>query len=322
WPLVHSCSILAFDINLEQFPSISASCLCISDRKACAKANTYLFLFHVVKRQMTEESHPYLSYNKSEDVPTLVGNWVEERNLKDLTGISRNLGATEILKDTLTTDKTSPSRARAQGNTLLATHPRVIEHVQAQTHPADWQSTLQASYRPPTETRVAGMYMDLPKMGPRERMLAEQMMREARELPPEAQATISGGPVPITTASVYGADYQSHDLTGVQVGTKVTKDPDGRPAQRDPTFLAETNIMSKQLADRIMGNKAKEAGAQDTTLLPNPDVPVTIYTEAVAKQTYGGVFPGTTTLNSSSPFGKSTNFTKPMSDYSKVVIDE
>ncbi|GIL59586.1 hypothetical protein Vafri_14332 [Volvox africanus] len=165
---------------------------------------------------MAEESHPYLSYNKSEDVPTLVGNWVEERNLKELTGISRNLGATEILKDTLTSDNTSPSRARAQGNTLLATHPRVIEHVQAQTHPADWQSTLQASYRPPTETRVAGMYLDLPKMGPRERMLAEQMMREARELPPETQATIGGAPVPITTASVYGADYQPHDLTGVQ----------------------------------------------------------------------------------------------------------
>lgn len=36
----------------------------------------------------------------------------------------------------------------------------------------------------------------------------------------------------------------------------------------------------------------------------------------------GGVFPGTATLNGGSPFGKSTNFSKPMSDYSKVVIDE
>ncbi len=38
----------------------------------------------------------------------------------------------------------------------------------------------------------------------------------------------------------------------------MTKDPDGRPAQRDPTFLAESNIMSKQLADRILGDKARE----------------------------------------------------------------
>lgn len=36
----------------------------------------------------------------------------------------------------------------------------------------------------------------------------------------------------------------------------------------------------------------------------------------------GGVFPGTTTLNTAAPFGKSTNFSKPMSDYSKVVVDE
>jgi hypothetical protein len=34
------------------------------------------------------------------------------------------------------------------------------------------------------------------------------------------------------------------------------------------------------------------------------------------------VFPGTTTLNSNAPFGKSANFTKPMNDYSKIVVDE
>ncbi|GLC39037.1 hypothetical protein PLESTB_001286400 [Pleodorina starrii] len=271
---------------------------------------------------MAEEAHPYQSYNKQEDVPTLIGNWVEERHLKDLTGVARNVGATETLKDTMSTASRSPSRARAQGNTLLATHPRVVEHVQAQTHPADWQSTLQASYRPPSEQRVAGMYANLPKMGPRERLLAEQLMKEAQELPPEVAATVNGHPLPVTTASVYGADFMQHDLTGVQVGTKVTKDPNGRPAVRDPTFLAETNIMAKQVADRLMVDKGREAGARDTTLLPNPEVPVTIYTEAVAKQTYGGVFPGTTTLNSNSPFGKSTNFTKPMSDYSKIVVDE
>ncbi|GFR48684.1 hypothetical protein Agub_g10639 [Astrephomene gubernaculifera] len=267
---------------------------------------------------MADESHPYLNYNKQDEVPTLIGNWVEERHLKELTGVARNMGATQILKDTLSND--SPSRSK--GNTLQATHPRVVEHVQAQTHPADWQSTLQSSFRPPSELRVAGMYANVPKMGPRERMAQEQMLREAQELPPEVVSTISGAPVPVTSESVYGADYKPHDLTGIEVGATVMRDPDGRPAQRDPTFLVESKMLPKQVVDRIMVDKARQAGAVETTVLPNPDVPITIYTEAVAKQTYGGVFPGTTTLNTTSPFGKSTNFTKPMSDYSKVVIDE
>ena len=65
-----------------------------------------------------------------------------------------------------------------------------------------------------------------------------------------------------------------------------------------------------------------QAGARDTSVLPNPDVPVTIYSEAVASKTYGGTFSGTAALNSVSPFGKATNFSKPMGDYAKVVIDE
>ncbi|KAG2446850.1 hypothetical protein HYH02_008007 [Chlamydomonas schloesseri] len=267
---------------------------------------------------MAEEA-PYTNYNKQDEVPTLIGNWVEERELKELTGITRNLGASQAFQDPSAGD--SPRRAR--GDALTATHPRVIEHVQSQTHAADWQSTVQAAYRPPSDaTRNAAGYVNTSKMGPRERMLHEQLMKEAQELPPELQATLTGPGVPVTTASTYGADFQSHDLTGVVVGTKVMKDRDGRPAVRDPTFLAETQMMKKDVVDRLMGDTARQSGARDTTLLPNPDVPVTIYTEAVANKTYGGVFPGTTTLNTAAPFGKSTNFSKPMNDYSKVVVDE
>ncbi|PNW86767.1 hypothetical protein CHLRE_02g095149v5 [Chlamydomonas reinhardtii] len=268
---------------------------------------------------MAEETQPYTSYNKQDEVPTLIGNWVEERELKELTGVTRNLAASQALKDT--SDGTSPTRSL--GDALTATHPRVIEHVQAQTHAADWQSTVQATYRPPSDaTRNAAAYVNTSKMGPRERMLHEQLMREAQDLPPELQATLTGPAVPVTTASTYGADFHQHDLTGIVVGAKVMKDRDGRPAVRDPTFLAETQMMKKDAADRLMGETARQSGARDTTMLPNPDVPVTIYTEAVANKTYGGVFPGTTTLNTAAPFGKSTNFSKPMSDYSKVVVDE
>ncbi|PNH05922.1 hypothetical protein TSOC_007785, partial [Tetrabaena socialis] len=225
---------------------------------------------------------PFARYNKQDEAPTLIGNWVEERNLKEMTGTTRNMGATQVLHDTFADSAEKTTRSR--GNTLQATHPRVIEHVYAQT-------------------------------------MAEAMMREARELPEEVQATLSGPAVPVTTESVYGGDFKSYDLTGLSVGARVMKDPDGRAATRDPNFLAESSMMEKQSVDRIMEASARLAGARDTALLPNPDVPITLYTEAVANKTYGGVFPGTTTLNGASPFGKASNFTKPISEYNKVVVD-
>lgn len=57
-------------------------------------------------------------------------------------------------------------------------------------------------------------------------------------------------------------------------------------------------------------------------MLPSPAVPITLYSEAVASKTYGGTFAGTAALNAVSPFGKATNFSKPMGEYSKFVIDE
>lgn len=42
---------------------------------------------------MTDEEamlHPHMAFNKQpHDVPTLIGNWQEERSLKDVTGIAR-----------------------------------------------------------------------------------------------------------------------------------------------------------------------------------------------------------------------------------------
>ena len=36
------------------------------------------------------------------------------------------------------------------------------------------------------------------------------------------------------------------------------RDPDGRPTKRDPTFLAETQMMQKQAVDRIMPDQARQ----------------------------------------------------------------
>jgi hypothetical protein len=82
--------------------------------------------------------------------------------------------------------------------------------------------------------------------------------------------------------------------------------PDGSPANRDPVFLQEMGLMPN--AGRLM---ARKAGGQSITKSPSfgyvrgssatatsglisssvdPDVSITMYTEAAAKMTYNGTF--------------------------------
>ena len=60
------------------------------------------------------------------------------------------------------------------------------------------------------------------------------------------------------------------------------KDQCGRPVQRDPTFLAETQQVPPADVQRMFGRAAPEAGATSTTALADPNLPVSFYTEAVA----------------------------------------
>ena len=39
--------------------------------------------------ELEANPHPYACYNKEEDAKTLVGNWVEEKALQDMTGLTR-----------------------------------------------------------------------------------------------------------------------------------------------------------------------------------------------------------------------------------------
>ncbi|KAJ9525613.1 hypothetical protein QJQ45_003375 [Haematococcus lacustris] len=109
-----------------------------------------------------------------------------------------------------------------------------------------------------------------------------RLQAEAADLPPEVEATLTGRDVEPTLETTYQAGFQAHDLTGLTLGAKVMKDRDGRPAVRDPTFLAETQLVPKHLADRVFGDAAVAAGATQTVVLPNPDIPITLYSEHVA----------------------------------------
>lgn len=167
-------------------------------------------------------------------------------------------------------------------------------------------------------------YRGSPALGPRERMELEELAREAANVPDQELFAVTGYPVPQEMTSTYRDSFQGVDVTttGNVIGARVMKDRDERPAQRDPTFLAEHSIVPKNVADRVFGETAKNMGATDTILLPDSNVPITMYSEAVANKTYGGTFQGTLTMDHGAPFGKYTNFSKPINDYSKVVVDE
>lgn len=285
--------------------------------------------------------HPYTSFNKQpHDAPTLVGNWQEERSLKEVTGITRyepwtEKGARDRSEDLQNSVYTTRQDHAKQAQTFT----RTVEHTQ-QTHPGNWASVTQISYQDPV-TKPKLMEYKAVAPGPRERKLMEAMMAEAKQLPADLEYSLTERSldpngtardlpapyrhhnVPPTLDSSYRAHFDEKDMTGLMIGTRVIKDADMRPAVRDPTFLAETQIMPKADCDRILNQQAQASGATQTILMPDPNIPITIYSEAVAKGTYGeGSFSGTRTMSKVSPFNKYSNFSKPMSEYNKVVVDE
>lgn len=266
-------------------------------------------------------AHGFASYNKrpTGGAPTLVGNWQEERSLKDMTGVTRyetwarHEGEHECGQPAYATRQDKASD--------MLTRPRVIDHSDA-LNAANWHSVQTVSYLDPKQRPQLVGYKDLEKMGPRERREYEAMMAEAANLPDEVQYTLTGRPAMPVKDSTYMAHFDEKDMTGLMIGSRVIKDPDGRPAQRDPTFLAETQICPRPNVDRIMKEPGTLAGATKTTRLPNDDVPVTVYSEAVATGKYGDTYNGTRPMASTGPFNKYSNFSKPMGEYNKVVIDE
>lgn len=76
-----------------------------------------------------------------------------------------------------------------------------------------------------------------------------------------------------------------------RLGARVMRDQDGRPVSRDVTFLTEKNIIPKARADRIMtAGSLTMTAATRTARLPDPEVPITLYTEAAAKNPNCGNF--------------------------------
>lgn len=267
---------------------------------------------------------------------TLVGNWQEERLMRSQ--LTRNNAEAEAPPS-----PTSPSKRERQA-AQSQTFGRTVGAATRQPTSGDYTSVTRETYVDP---RGKSNVKDDPmlNLGPRERKLRAAMMKEAEDQVAAERVPMEdtllggsartrgggggrGGAASLLDNSLYRDTFVPSDLTaagGNSVGTRVMKDQDGRPVVRDPIFLAETQIMTKANADRLLRQGGTLAsGATATLRLPNPEVPVTLYSEAVASGNYNGtiVTGGTRTASVVSPFNKSCNFSKPMTAYDKVVIDE
>lgn len=259
------------------------------------------------------DAHGFASYNKTGETKTLIANWQEERALKDQTGQNRY----ERWVEQGETESVYATRQDRIG--FLPTNDRTLQH-REQLAAGELVSQNQVTYQHPQQrVNLLAEYKGVPGAGPRERMEMEMLLAEARNLP-------QAGKDPNSFDTTYRDNFTPHDLTGTNVGARVMKDPDGRPAYHDPVFVAETKIMTKDAADRLIPPRPEttmKVEQYKTTLVTNgldlEETPVTLYTEAQAGHTYAGEIPGT---KPEQGFGKYTNFSKPMSDYSKVVENE
>lgn len=79
------------------------------------------------------------------------------------------------------------------------------------------------------------------------------MRAAAADLPPEVEATLTGRTFPPETSTTYLDSFVDQGPPQGPLGARVMKDRDGRPAVRDPTFLAETQLVPRPLGDRVFG---------------------------------------------------------------------
>lgn len=275
---------------------------------------------------MTEHvGTPFTAYNNTGNVATLVGNWQEEAVLKAVTGTSRN--KTVALQNQAAAEATVFA-VRQDEAADEPTHSRVIEHTE-QLLPAEWITHNTVNLQPPAaRTFDLASYPKLEQSGPRAEQELRQLLQAAAAEPAcEAPAA--------AVETTHRAEFQAHNMQGLQFGARVMKTQDGTPATRDATFLAEAGILGSTAAHRLAA--AQQAGKHSTDASSSrggeggsswggsslrtwldPAVPITLYTEAAAKSTFTGTFYGTAAVSKMAPMNRDDRFTKLASDINNV----
>eukprot|EP00892_Ulva_mutabilis_P008221 jgi/Ulvmu1/5771/UM025_0025.1 len=257
------------------------------------------------------EATPFVAYNKVDGkVPTLIGNWVEERTLASRTGIHRLKSVCEDASQK--PQSVYPTHVHKQAKTKQDTLPRTLEHDE-QYLSAEWLPTTTVVYQPPSQ-RLGDMitYPSRPAAGPREAAEVAQLAALAQTMVPQPPGLVQD------LSSTYQAAFVQHDTSRLRIGKVQMKTMDGGPVKRDANFLAETRCLTRDVADRFAhGKQAAPSSGADL----DQDVPITIYSSSLAKQRYNVEHYGSRP-HGSTTFGKHANFTKMVGDYTKDTSDE
>eukprot|EP00878_Enallax_costatus_P031069 GHUV01033913.1.p1 GENE.GHUV01033913.1~~GHUV01033913.1.p1 ORF type:complete len:156 (+),score=54.23 GHUV01033913.1:530-997(+) len=150
-------------------------------------------------------SNPFLSYNSTGNVKTLIGNWQEEERLKDVTGCSR----TQAVANQHQPAAATVYAVRQDAAVHEPTHTRVIEHTE-QLLPTEWLTSNSLNFQNPrARQHDLAAYVKAKKLGPREEQELKRLLQQAAVEEPPAPPAASFE----TTAA---ATYQPHSLEGLQ----------------------------------------------------------------------------------------------------------
>ncbi|DBB01215.1 TPA: hypothetical protein ACH3X1_001090 [Trebouxia sp. C0004] len=174
----------------------------------------------------------------------------------------------------------------------------------------DWKSQSQATYRSSQQcAKDPALYNDIPVAGIRTQLEMEAMLAEA-------STVAEAAPLPPQYQTNYQEEFQFCGPNTVRLGQRIMKTQDGTgDVCRDHTFLAESGMLPKAQADRVaVGCTAQPLSSS----YRNPDVPVSIYSEAALQGQYGGMVYGSR-ISGPATFARNSDFSKPISEYSKMM---
>ncbi|KAE9034967.1 hypothetical protein PR003_g8732 [Phytophthora rubi] len=239
----------------------------------------------------------FSSYNKTNSVGALIGNWVEEDALQDRTGYSRRKVPAPLF---------APDRKESR---IESTLKRVLLHetsagLTCNSHasevtPPPFETTLQAS------TRYADFAAENPGPGPRSSLRDQHLVETARRLHNEQRAREreedeldrqAAARITVTKSSFLPVDTSALAMKRVPRGRNGAL---GRQVDRSVQHLtrAETDSIDRMKLDLLQG------------------APVTRYSYAMTTGV-GLDFP-TTVSDGSNAFGRSSTFTNEINDPSK-----
>eukprot|EP00873_Tetraselmis_striata_P044014 jgi/Tetstr1/464278/TSEL_009081.t1 len=269
----------------------------------------------------THAHHGFAAYNKFDPQGALIGNYVEERALQDTTGCHRypkwvdNSEASE-----------SVYARKTSGPTQLGTFDRVFHHSD-NLEPGQWISQNSDTYKGPDRKDLQMRTVRVSTQGTREQRELERLYQQAAQLPEE-------DPLPPSLDTEQRTAYTVKDMTGLKIGAKVMRTQDGlETVKRDPTFLAEAEIIPRSTVDRLMSSDSQGVTIRPSNVAEEDedsktpyyeDLGVSLYSDAVQADTYRGthVFGTKTVAGTRSPFARNCDFSKPMSEYNKIADDE